>query len=48
VIKTGIQLSDPQAVKDYSITFAEADSPDQGYKVISNTLTGAVQTDERK
>jgi len=42
VIKTGIQVAD-DTVKEYSITFAEADSPDRGYKVISNTLTGVIE-----
>lgn len=42
VIKTGIQVSDA-SVKKYSITFSEADSPQQGYKVISNTLTGEIE-----
>jgi hypothetical protein len=42
VIQTGIQVSD-ESVKEYSITFSEADSPDRGYKVISNTLTGEVE-----
>jgi hypothetical protein len=44
VIKTGIQVSSA-AVKEFSITFAEADSPDRGYKVISNTLTGTIKQD---
>ncbi|HUQ71066.1 MAG TPA: hypothetical protein VM165_16185 [Planctomycetaceae bacterium] len=43
VIKTGIEVAD-DAVKDFSITFAEADSPDRGYKVISNTLTGEIES----
>lgn len=42
VIKTGIQVAD-HLVNEFSITFAEADSPDRGYKVISNTLTGAIK-----
>ncbi|MDZ4683546.1 MAG: hypothetical protein SH850_00560 [Planctomycetaceae bacterium] len=42
VIKTGIEVAD-DTVRDFSITFAEADSPDRGYKVISNTLTGVIE-----
>lgn len=42
IIKTRIQVSDPP-VKQYSMNFSEADSPQQGYKVISNTLTGEIE-----
>ena len=42
IVTTGIQVSSPD-VKTFSITMSEAESPDQGFKVISNTLTGEVQ-----
>ncbi len=42
VIKTGLPVADP-AAKSYAITFAEADSPDRGYTVISNTFTGEIE-----
>lgn len=41
VIKTGIQVSDP-AVKEFEVTFSEADSPQFGYTLISNTLKGEI------
>ncbi len=41
-IKTGLPVADPEA-KTYEVTFAEADSPDRGYKVISNKVTGEVE-----
>lgn len=42
IIKTGLPVSDP-AAKSYEITFAEADSPDRGYTVISNTYKGDLE-----
>lgn len=41
-IKTGIEVGD-RPVDTYEITFSEADSPQQGYTLISNTLTGTVK-----
>ena len=41
-IKTGMPVADPEA-KAYEITFAEADSPDRGYRVISNKFTGEIE-----
>lgn len=41
-IKTGIEVGDAP-VNDFQITLSEADSPDRGYFLISNTLTGTVQ-----
>lgn len=39
--KTGIEVEDAP-VKEYEITLSEAESPDQGYRLISNTLRGEV------
>jgi hypothetical protein len=41
-IKTGMPVADPEA-KAYEVTFAEADSPDRGYTVISNKFTGEIE-----
>lgn len=41
--KMGIEVGDNK-VESFEITFSEADSPDRGYTVISNTLTGAVRS----
>src|SRR5690606_916654 len=38
---TGIEVGDAP-VKEYTITMSEAESPDRGYKLISNTLRGEV------
>ena len=43
VIRTGIEVG-KQPVREFEITLSEADSPDQGYHLISNTLRGRVQT----
>lgn len=43
VIKTGMPVADPEA-KTFSVKFSEADSPDRGYKLISNVLTGDIET----
>lgn len=40
--KAGIEVGEVP-VTEYQITFSEADSPDRGYTVISNTLTGQVE-----
>lgn len=42
VIKTGMPVGDADA-KTFELTISEADSPDRGYKVISNTLTGDIE-----
>lgn len=42
IIKTGLPVADP-AAKSFEITFAEADSPDRGYTVISNMVSGEVE-----
>lgn len=42
VIKTGMPVGDADA-KTFELTFSEADSPDRGYKIISNTLTGDIE-----
>ncbi|MEZ6130183.1 MAG: hypothetical protein R3C59_15975 [Planctomycetaceae bacterium] len=39
----GIEVGD-NVVDAYELRFSEADSPDRGYTVISNTLTGQVIT----
>lgn len=44
-IKTGIEVGD-RPVDTYEITLSEADSPQQGYTLISNTLTGTVKRGE--
>ena len=41
--RMGIEVGD-NPVDEFEITFSEADSPDRGYTVISNTLTGQVTT----
>jgi hypothetical protein len=43
--KTGIEVGDTP-VKEYTMTLSEAESPDQGYKLISNTLHGEVDTSQ--
>ena len=45
VIRTGIEVGD-QPVREFEVTLSEADSPDQGYHLISNRLTGVVQRPE--
>lgn len=42
VIKDGIVLSKPP-VKTFEIRLMEADSPDEGYKLISNVVSGPVK-----
>lgn len=42
-INTGIEVGDAP-VNEYTITLSEAESPDRGYTVISNTLRGVVDT----
>ena len=42
VIRTGIEVGD-QPVREFEVTLSEADSPDQGYHLISNRLSGVVQ-----
>lgn len=42
MIITGLPMSD-HGVEKFAITFSEADSPDRGYTVISNTLTGTIE-----
>jgi hypothetical protein len=43
VIKTSVQVGDPEAVTKYSIVMSEADSPDRGYTRNSNELTGELE-----
>lgn len=43
VIRTGIEVGE-KPVREFEITLSEADSPDQGFHLISNTLRGQVQT----
>lgn len=45
VIKDGIPLVE-QPIKTFEITFSEADSPMNEYKVISNVLTGKMEASE--
>jgi hypothetical protein len=42
VIKTGIEVGD-RPIKDFEITFSEADSPMAGFTKISNTLKGSIE-----
>lgn len=46
VITTGIEVGE-NPVEAFEITLSEADSPDQGYHLISNTLRGSVQSQSR-
>ncbi len=41
-IKTGMPVTDSEA-NAYEVTFAEADSPDRGYTIISNKFTGEIE-----
>ena len=42
VIKAGIELQEGEVLKEFKVSFAEANSPDQGYKTISNSIEGIV------
>lgn len=39
---TGIEVGETE-VSDFEITLSEADSPDRGYHLISNTFSGKIQ-----
>lgn len=41
-LKTGLPVTD-KCIEKFEITFSEADSPDRGYTVISNTFAGTVE-----
>ncbi|HET6422631.1 MAG TPA: hypothetical protein VFG20_03045 [Planctomycetaceae bacterium] len=41
-IRTGLPVAD-RNIETFEVRFSEADSPDRGYRVISNVLTGPVE-----
>jgi hypothetical protein len=41
-VKSGVELPEGESPVEFTVTLSEADSPDRGYSVISNTLNGRI------